>query len=92
MMVGRKCSQRKRKEKEKQKQSCFNALKNKSHASLFTKYRCTVVKVPAPKRGGGRQHYLHPLNLRAEVLISSRLSLTLEPSAPDYHLPSVFSP
>ena len=55
--------------------------------------RCTVKKVPAPNREGGRYSTNPiPLTLGAEALITSPLSLTLEPSTPDTHLPFYIFP
>ena len=57
--------------------------------------RCTVIKVPYLNKGGGRVLMLQnypPLNLTAEALISSPLSLTLEPSTHDHHLPFYLFP
>ena len=58
--------------------------------------RCTVIKVPHPKKEEGPvlllQNYPHPLNLRAEALITSPLPLTLEPQEHDHHLSFYFFP
>ena len=59
--------------------------------------RCNMVKHPPPIISWhwsifNITNLPYPSALRAEGLITSPLSLTLEPSAPGHHLPSIFSP
>ena len=80
----------------------FPPGKGGASVTLTASQNCSSTTNPSPvyhekgtrtKKGGGSlQHYLHPLNLRGRGLISSPLSLTLEPSTHGHHLPSSFSP